>query len=108
MNISYVDKHLEKECTDEKTMRKKHGNIAKRLKLRINALEEATCIRDLRVIDGLGGWHGLNADRKGSIAGKLSANYRLLVRPVGFFQSSDEFLKCCDIEVQGIEDYHGK
>ena len=108
MNVSYIDKHLEKECTDEKTMRKKHGNIAKRLKLRINALEMATCIRDLRDIDQLGGWHGLSADKNGLIAGKLSANYRLLVHPEGPFQDTSEFLECCDIEVQKIEDYHGK
>lgn len=62
-------------------MRRKRADIADRLRLRINALKTAETVGELSKHDPLGGWHSLSANLDGLWAGKLSANYRLLIRP---------------------------
>lgn len=100
--MRYEDKKLEKLCTDEREMRKKRADIAERLRLRIKALETATSRGELSTHDPLGYWHQLGADLDGLWAGKLSANYRLLVRP------EDAAVPRCAVTVTviDIDDYH--
>ncbi|WP_217639229.1 hypothetical protein [Arthrobacter sp. cf158] len=62
-------------------MRRKREDVAGKLKLRINALETAESVGELANHDPLGKWHPLTANLDGYWAGKLSANYRLLIRP---------------------------
>lgn len=81
LQVRYEDKKLEKLCMDEREMRKKRTDIAVRLRLRINALRTAETVGELSLHDPLGGWHSLSGNLDGLWSGKLSANYRLLVRP---------------------------
>lgn len=81
MNVVYADKKLERLCTSEKEMRKRRPDIAQRLPLRIAALEAANSMEQLVGFDPLGRWHRLSGDLDGQWAGKLTANWRLLVRP---------------------------
>lgn len=81
LEVRFEDKKLEKLCMDEREMRKKRADIADRLRLRINALKTAQTVGELCTHDPLGGWHSLSANLDGLWSGKLSANYRLLVRP---------------------------
>ena len=55
MNVTYKTKSLEKLCTDEREMRKRRGDIEKRLRLRINALETFATLGDVVENDPLGG-----------------------------------------------------
>lgn len=102
MRVEYGDRKLEKLCTDEHEMQKKRGDIAPRLKLRIKALEVADNVGDLVTIDPLGKWHELSADRPGHWAGKLSANYRLVIRPDGDGETWEALM----VTVIEITDYH--
>ncbi|WP_230977784.1 hypothetical protein [Microbacterium oxydans] len=83
-------------------MKRRRADIAPRLRLRIKALEVANSIGDLATVDPLGGWHVLTADLDGAWAGKLSANYRLLVAPVGESDAEEAVI----VTVIDIIDYH--
>ncbi|MCX2966200.1 type II toxin-antitoxin system RelE/ParE family toxin [Gordonia sp. SW 21] len=98
----YEDRKLQKLCTDERAMRKKRGDIAAKLRLRVNALRIATNVGELETIDPLGYWHQLHEDHAGEWAGKLSGNYRLLIRPEGEVEPWD----AVTVTVTEINDYH--
>lgn len=102
MEVRYEDRKLEKLCTDEREMKRRRMDIAPKLRLRIKALEIAETLGELEVVDPLGGWHPLTADLDGAWAGKLSANYRLLVTPVGDGDAKDAII----VTVLDIIDYH--
>jgi proteic killer suppression protein len=102
LRVEYGNRKLEKLCTDEVEMRKKRSDIAVKLKLRIKALETAEAVGDLPTDDPLGYWHELSADRPGHWAGKLSDNYRLVVRPEGDGKSWE----AVTVTVIEITDYH--
>ena len=100
--MRYDDKKLEKLCTDEREMRRKRADIADKLRLRVKALETAESVGELSTHDPLGNWHQLGADLDGLWAGKLSANYRLLIRP----EDSAEPWNSVAVTVFDIDDYH--
>lgn len=102
MDVFYEDRRLEKLCTDEREMRRRRADIAGRLRLRIKALETAESVGELPKHDPLGKWHSLDANLGGLWSGKLSANYRLLIRPEG----STEPLSAVSVTVIDIDDYH--
>lgn len=102
LEVRYEDKKLEKLCTDEREMRKKRADIADRLRLRLKALETAKSVGELSMDDPLGKWHQLGGNLEGLWAGKLSANYRLLVRPDG----PEDPLFAVTVTVIDINDYH--
>ncbi len=102
LEVLYENRKLEKLCTDEREMRKKRGDIADRLRLRVNALRAADTVGELATIDPLGKWHQLTGDHDGEWAGKLSGNYRLLIRPDGDSEPWD----AVTVTVIDIDDYH--
>ena len=102
MEVRYENKKLEKLCTDEREMRRKRADIADRLRLRVNALRTAETVGELSTHDPLGNWHPLGANLDGLWSGKLSANYRLLVRP----DDSADPLYAVTVTVIDIDDYH--
>ncbi|MBQ9067767.1 MAG: type II toxin-antitoxin system RelE/ParE family toxin [Eggerthellaceae bacterium] len=107
MFLSYKSKSLEKLCTDEKEMQKRRADIAKKLRLRINALEAFSTLAEVVANDPLGKWHPLHGDRAGQWAGKVSSNERLIIQPLANNEIRVEsILGSTFAEVQGIEDYH--
>ncbi|WP_258307161.1 type II toxin-antitoxin system RelE/ParE family toxin [Gordonia paraffinivorans] len=98
----FEDRKLQKLCTDEREMRKKRGDIADKLRRRVNALRTAETVGELATIDPLGYWHQLHEDHAGEWAGKLSDNYRLLIRPEGDAEPWD----AVTVTVIDIDDYH--
>ena len=81
MEIVYANKKIQKVCDSLATMRREFGNRrAQALEARIQQLEEATCLEDLRHVAG--GWHELGQNRKGQIAANVGHPYRLIVEPV--------------------------
>lgn len=103
MEVRYEDNKLEKLCTDEREMRRKRADIADKLRLRLKALEAAETVDELPESDPLGRWHPLSANRTGQWAGKLSPNYRLLVRPEG----SDDGTSAGIVTVIEISNHYG-
>jgi proteic killer suppression protein len=103
LDVRYEDNKLEKLCTDEREMRRRRGDIARKLRLRVKALETAKSVGELPTHDPLGEWHQLAEDLDGLWAGKLSRNDRLLVRPEGV---TDEPWLAVSVTVTKIDDYH--
>jgi proteic killer suppression protein len=103
LDVRYEDNKLQKLCTDEREMRRKRSDIAKKLRLRVNALEIAGCVGELTTLDPLGDWHQLSENLSEFWAGKLSENYRLLVRPE---DAGDEPWRAVRLTVAKIDDYH--
>ncbi|SDC39247.1 proteic killer suppression protein [Sanguibacter gelidistatuariae] len=80
MRLDYADRELERKCTDERYMQRKLGaQVAKALKLRITELRYATEMADL--LAGTGRWEELSGDLSGKWSARLTANWRLVVRP---------------------------
>ncbi len=102
MDVLYEDSKIEALCTDEREMRRKRADVADRLRMRIKALETAATVGELSTHDPLGYWHPLSANLNGLWSGKLSANYRLLVRP----EDADAPTSAVTVTVIDIADYH--
>jgi toxin HigB-1 len=102
MEVLFPDKNLEKLCTDEATMRRKRGDIAVKLRLRVKALQTADNLAHLAVHDPLGHWHELTGDLACLWAGSLSRNYRIMVRPEG----PEPAAAAVTVTVVDITDYH--
>ena len=80
MDLRYVDNELERRCTDERHMQRKLGvSMAKTLRLRLDELRRVEELGDLLFIAGK--WEELKGDRAGQWSGRLTANWRLIVRP---------------------------
>lgn len=80
MQLEYATRELERQCTEERYMRRKLGSqVAKALKLRIAELCRVTEMADLLL--GAGRWEELKGDRAGLWSARLTANWRLVVQP---------------------------
>lgn len=104
MKILYATKKLEKICKDKGARKRFRADLANGVALRHNALEVADSMDDLRRIDPSGRWHELTGNRDGQWAGRLSRNYRLIIKPV---RDGMEIVEVEEtVKVLDIEDYH--
>ena len=105
MIVTYASRRMRLVCTDERACRKMRPDLVEKVKLRHNALEVAKDMPDLVSIDPGGRWHPLTGDRAGTWAGRLSKNYRMIVRPYG---DGVEVVVTEEnsVEVVEIADYH--
>lgn len=82
MQVTYRSKKLEKLCTNKRLMSAQlDAQVAKKLQMRLHQLRSASHLDDL--FAGTGKWHRLSGERTGQIASSLTANWRLIVEPVG-------------------------
>ena len=82
MEVRYVDRKIEKICTNEREMKRKlNQDVAKRLRLRIAELYNVESFDDL--LRGTGRWEALTGDRIGQWSARLTANWRLIVTDEG-------------------------
>jgi len=102
VEVKYADNGLRRLCTDEKEMWRRRADIAKKLKLRVNALRRADNVGHLKELDPLGDWHDLSGDLAGLWAGSVSRNKRILIRPDG----AGPAVTAVTVTVVDIEDYH--
>lgn len=78
MKIQFRDKNIRKLCEDRKYATKQLGaNCAKKLALRLAALEAAARVSELVA----GNPHPLTGDRAGQMALNLAGGYRLVFAP---------------------------
>lgn len=99
MRVEFATKELERICTDERYMNRKLGaKVAKTLKVRIASLTRAQHTDDL--LEDIGHWKPLTADRSGQWSARLTGNWRLIVQP------DDAECTTVTVTVIAIEDYH--
>src|SRR5699024_96992 len=97
MELRYATNELERRCTDSRYMERQLGpQTAKALKRRIAELRRVEEMDDLLL--GVGRWEKLKANRQGEWSARLTANWRLIVRP--------ETHEAGIVLVVDIEDYH--
>jgi proteic killer suppression protein len=97
MQLKYASRELERICTNERYMKRRLGaQVAKALRLRIAELRYGSEMQDL--LQGTGRWEELGGDRAGTWSARLTANWRLIVRP--------EQRDIVAVTVLEIVDYH--
>lgn len=111
MNLDYSSNRLEKQCTVRKEMNKAFDQpTARSLERRIKELESAQRASDL--LQGPGRWEVLTQDLAGLMSARLSANDRLIVRPVveedPATGQDKPLLEATDVVVIEVRDYHRK
>ena len=57
---------------------------------------------------GIGKMESLEGDRKGSYSLRISANYRLIIKPKAEEQSAESLRECDTLIIEGVIDYHGR
>lgn len=108
MEIRYKDKKVRKLCeTQEFAIKKLGSDCAHKLKVRLSALEAATCITDLVA----GKPHPLKGDRAGQLALNLAGGRRLVLAPGNdpcptHPDGSTDWSRVTIVSIEYIGDYH--
>lgn len=110
MDIYFRNRKLEKQLTDPKMLLRTFGQLAVKVKLRLDNLSNASDLAVLRTIPAAG-CHELGGDRKGELAVNVSGNYRLIFEPRHnpIPRKDDGGLNwdaVTAIQINAIEDYH--
>ena len=89
-------------------MKKKIGaELTKAVKKRYNQMIAFSSFSALQQ-SGIGKMESLKEDKKGSYSLRVSANYRLIVRPKSKDLSAESLKRCDTLTIEGVIDYHGK
>lgn len=109
MKIVFRSFRLEALCSSEKALRRKYGpETEKKITSRIDALEAADTLAEMRMLPGR--CHELKGDRRGELAIDLPQGRRLIIRPAGERPSKDDggldWASVSAIVVLEIVDYH--
>lgn len=80
MEISYKNKKLEKQLTEPKELQKKFGELARKIKQRLQELSAAENLAVMRTIPAAR-CHELKGSREGELAVDVSVNYRIIFQP---------------------------
>jgi len=114
MDIYVSDNSLRKAIEDEGACRRRYGaDMAKKLKLRLAALQAAESLADFwPPKSGPERCHELKGDRAGTFSIDLKQPYRLLFKPweATSLESSDEqqrWKSITSINILAVEDTHG-
>lgn len=92
----------------ENLMRKAVGaELTKAVKKRYNQIIAFSSFLALQQ-SGIGKMESLEGGRKGLYSLRISANYRLIVKPEANDLSSESLKKCDTLTIKGVIDYHGK
>lgn len=80
MIITFSDKKFQKIVHDNKKLNQKMGSLrADKIRLRLNQLNDAVTLEDVRNLAGK--YHELKSNRKGQWACDLDQPYRLIFKP---------------------------
>lgn len=95
-------------CNSRNMMRKEIGaELTKAVKKRYNQITAFSSFSTLQR-SGVGKTESLGGDRKGSYSLRISANYRLIVKPKSKDLSAESLQNCDTLIIEGVIDYHGK
>lgn len=110
MDILFRERKLEKQCNRHSELVRAHGSRrAQLIRARLDALQAATCMEDLRNVPGR--LHELSGNRKGQLSFDLDHPYRLLFVPNHSPVPSTEergmdWERVTAVRILGIEDTH--
>ena len=108
MEISELIDDLNDVRNSKNLMKKKIGaELTKAVKKRYNQIVAFTSFSALQQ-SGIGKMESLEGDRKGSYSLRVSANYRLIVKPEAKDLSAESLKSCDTLIIEGVIDYHGK
>lgn len=80
MEVSFDGDRLKKTCETAAERKKRFGEIAAgKLKSRLDDLDAAHCMEDMRNLPGR--WEELTGDRRGKFSCRLAGGLRLIIRP---------------------------
>ena len=89
-------------------MKKEIGaELTKAVKKRYNQIVAFTSFSALQQ-SGIGKMESLEGDRKGAYSLRVSANYRLIVKPKTKDLSVESLKNCDTLTIEGVIDSHGK
>lgn len=89
-------------------MRKAIGaDLTKSVKKRYNQIISFSSFSALQ-LSGIGKMESLEGNRKESYSLRVSANYRLIVKPKSKDRGAESLKKCDTLIIEGVIDYHGK
>jgi len=107
MDIEFDDKKVKTLFDDFDLMAKKKGlEMTKIIKKRYQQLKAAETFAEY-LLTGLGKPHSLSGDRYGLYGVSVTANIRLIVKPISEDISKESLIKCTKVIIKGAEDYHG-
>ena len=81
--------------------------LTKAVKKRYNQIAAFSSFSTLQQ-SGVGKMESLEGDRKGSYSLRISANYRLIVKPKAKDLSAESLKNCDTLIIEVVIDYHGK
>ncbi len=114
LQIEYEDPNVKELFNDlgliqdsKNLMKKRIGiELTKAVKKRYDQLKAANNFA-IYLATGLGKPHSLLGDMLGCYEIHISANWRLIVRPVSDDTSAESLKKCDTLIIKGVMDYHG-
>ena len=83
------------------------ADLTKSVKKRYNQIISFSSFSALQ-LSGIGKMESLEGDRKESYSLRVSANYRLIVKPKSKDRSAESLKKCDTLIIEGVIDHHGK
>jgi len=108
LEVRYTNKKIRELCEKQATAEKKLGAAcARKLKVRLLALEAATCVTELVA----GNPHPLKGDRNGQFALDLAGGWRLVFAPAHDpcpirLDGSIDWFQVTIVSIEYIGDYH--
>lgn len=104
MNIEYASKSIKRILEDQRLIVKNYGDISRNLILRMSDLRVASNLNEISHLPPPRR-HKLTSNFKGCWGIDLSRNKRLIIRPIGDFDSND-LTSITAIRIEDITDYH--
>lgn len=113
--IEFEDEELKALFDDLNNVRSSKGlmmkeigaELTKAVKKRYNQIIAFSSFSALQK-SGIGKMESLKEDKKGSYSIRVSANYRLILKPKSKDQSAESLKNCDTLTIEGVIDYHGK
>lgn len=108
MQLEYKDEKVRKILCDAKTLQRKVGlEIGRKVKQRINQLEAAENFNQYLTKIALGKPHHLEGNLDKCFGISITANYRIVVEPLGTKLDIESLKDCKVLNIKGVLDYHG-
>lgn len=105
MRISFASRKLENDLTDEKTLNKRYGDLADRLKRRMSFLRAANNLADVPHKPPTRR-HKLSGELAGCHAVDVSGNCRIVFKADGDVTNEEDLRTITSIKIIDIINYH--
>lgn len=108
MTIECNNEKVSRIILNSKQLQKKVGtDMGKSIIKRLNQLKASNNFYEYLKYINLGSPHHLKGDLNNCYGISISANYRLIIEPLGTKCDFESLKECVSINVKGVIDYHG-